>query len=364
MRWYVCSVERTKAGSCNGSMVKESACQGRRCGFHPWVGKIPWRRAWQPTPVFWPGKSHGQRSLEGYNSWGCKESDTTWQLNNKSKGSQLYIIIFHLANGWRHTAYTGPSNVQPALHIRGCRTRWYQRPTMPFYTRNFSIWGFLYPWGSWKQGPCIWRDNCNLYSLTVNTVPSLVRQANGQASSCLSSSKEKSSLVVRPIPFHKYLGLSVTCRSWTKSWRHHSHRTHVLLLLKKSWPHQLCSSLEFSFLLRWTPSWLLSHPSGRHVAPSSSLAPTVQSILISCAQSVLLSRASAWPASRRRLLLFIWQWFVFLSYFSTPTTNQARAGYVFWSDSAHSHNPFSRCAINIDSVIQMSTLRHPYLVAL
>jgi len=35
---------------------KESACQCRRCGFDPWVGKIPWRRKWQPTPVFLPGK--------------------------------------------------------------------------------------------------------------------------------------------------------------------------------------------------------------------------------------------------------------------------------------------------------------------
>ena len=45
------------------------------CGFDPWVGKIPWKRKCQPTPVFFPGKSHGQRSLEGYNPWGHKESD-------------------------------------------------------------------------------------------------------------------------------------------------------------------------------------------------------------------------------------------------------------------------------------------------
>jgi len=38
----------------------------------PWLGKIPWRRAWQPTPVFSPGESHGQRSLLDYNSKGCK----------------------------------------------------------------------------------------------------------------------------------------------------------------------------------------------------------------------------------------------------------------------------------------------------
>ena len=39
----------------------------------PWVGKIPWRREWQSTPVFLPGEFHGQRSLAGYSPWGCKE---------------------------------------------------------------------------------------------------------------------------------------------------------------------------------------------------------------------------------------------------------------------------------------------------
>ena len=43
----------------------------------PWVGKIPWRRAWQPTPVFLPGECNGQRSLVGYSPLGSKESDTT-----------------------------------------------------------------------------------------------------------------------------------------------------------------------------------------------------------------------------------------------------------------------------------------------
>ena len=45
--------------------------------FNPWVGKIPWRRKWQPTPVFLPGESHGQRSLVGFSPRGHKESDTT-----------------------------------------------------------------------------------------------------------------------------------------------------------------------------------------------------------------------------------------------------------------------------------------------
>ena len=51
---------------------KESTYQCRRLGFNPWVGKITWRRKWQPAPVFLPGKAHGQRSLAGYSLWGCR----------------------------------------------------------------------------------------------------------------------------------------------------------------------------------------------------------------------------------------------------------------------------------------------------
>ena len=59
---------------------KKSACQHESCGrcsFWPWVGKTPWRRKWQPTPVFFLGKSHGQRNLPGYSLSGRKESDVT-----------------------------------------------------------------------------------------------------------------------------------------------------------------------------------------------------------------------------------------------------------------------------------------------
>ena len=63
------------------SAGKESACNvedmGSRPGFDPWVGKIPWRRAWQPSPVFLHAEFHGQRSLVGYSPQGHKESDTT-----------------------------------------------------------------------------------------------------------------------------------------------------------------------------------------------------------------------------------------------------------------------------------------------
>ena len=53
-------------GFLGGSDCKESAWNAGDPRFDPWVGKIPWKRAWQPTAVFLPGKSHGQRSLVGY----------------------------------------------------------------------------------------------------------------------------------------------------------------------------------------------------------------------------------------------------------------------------------------------------------
>ena len=60
---------------------KESACQCRSCRkleLDPWVGKIPWRKAWQPAPVFLSGESYGQRSLVGYSPWGWKRVGYDW----------------------------------------------------------------------------------------------------------------------------------------------------------------------------------------------------------------------------------------------------------------------------------------------
>ena len=74
------SPKQVQAGLPRRCSGKESTCQYRRCrrhGFDLWVRKIPSRRQWPPTPVFLPGKSHGQRSLVGYSPRGCKESDTT-----------------------------------------------------------------------------------------------------------------------------------------------------------------------------------------------------------------------------------------------------------------------------------------------
>ena len=72
-----------------------------RCKFNPWVRKVPWRRKWQPTPALLPGKSHGQRSLEGYNPWGHKESDKTERLNNSNNKSRKQgSCFFSLCSTW------------------------------------------------------------------------------------------------------------------------------------------------------------------------------------------------------------------------------------------------------------------------
>ena len=75
--------ERGDLGSFpGGASGKESVCQCRRhktVRFDPLVGKIPWRRAWQPTPVFLPGESQGQRSLAGYSPWRSEEHTSELQ---------------------------------------------------------------------------------------------------------------------------------------------------------------------------------------------------------------------------------------------------------------------------------------------
>ena len=70
------------------------------------VGEIPWRREWQPTPVFLPGDSNGQTSLSGYSPWGLKASDTTKQLAPHSTQAECGILRQGLktpgGDFWKH----------------------------------------------------------------------------------------------------------------------------------------------------------------------------------------------------------------------------------------------------------------------
>ena len=83
---------------------KEPACECKRRGFDPWVRKIPWRRKWQLTPVFLPGKSHGQRSLAGYSPRGCKrvghDSVTKQQQEEIPRFVNPSVIHLHFYFNW------------------------------------------------------------------------------------------------------------------------------------------------------------------------------------------------------------------------------------------------------------------------
>ena len=79
---------------------KESTSNARDPGSIPWSERLPWSRKWQPIPVFLPGESHGQRRLAGYSPWGCKELDTTEQLNTDTHRHNLKID----PGGWKHSS--------------------------------------------------------------------------------------------------------------------------------------------------------------------------------------------------------------------------------------------------------------------
>ena len=77
LRLSNCGPRHIESGFTGGSDDKRICLPCWRPRFDPWIGKIPWRRAWQPTPVFLPGESHGPRSLVGYGPWGRQESNRT-----------------------------------------------------------------------------------------------------------------------------------------------------------------------------------------------------------------------------------------------------------------------------------------------
>ena len=111
---------------------KESTCQCRRHGFDPWIRKVCWRRKWQPTPVFLPGKSHRQKSLAGYSPWGRKESDTTEQLNN---------------NKWKY-------NRQEGKRVT-CSDNW----TMLKMDNSYHLKNYLFKFGC--TGSSLWQVRSN-----------------------------------------------------------------------------------------------------------------------------------------------------------------------------------------------------------
>ena len=143
------------------SAVKNSAIhQGRRHRLDPCIGKIPRRRKWQPTPVFLPGKSQGQRSLVGYSPWDCsKESDTAWPPNSNNKNKMSLDLSFQRCSGkplqlifTSDIAYC-TSNCVPRAHATGYELmplsfkvlKWYELMPLSFKVFISASEDFLHP---------------------------------------------------------------------------------------------------------------------------------------------------------------------------------------------------------------------------
>ena len=100
-----------------GTSGKEPSCQcRRRCGCDPWVGKIPWRREWQPTPVFLPGESHRQRNLADYHPCGHKESDTTETPQLPSNKAERRDLV-HKASKQKKVILIMQTKIEAHLHF-------------------------------------------------------------------------------------------------------------------------------------------------------------------------------------------------------------------------------------------------------
>ena len=132
---------------------KEPACQCRRPRFNPWVGKFPWRRKWQPTPVFLPGKSCGQKSLVGYNPRGCKRVRHDWlsvHAHPLSRWMQLPGLEEWSTGGIPSTCAPCPANI-----LQSCTGRCHFKDLPREGGRSFLyplcpgphalIWGWLVP---------------------------------------------------------------------------------------------------------------------------------------------------------------------------------------------------------------------------
>ena len=123
---------------CSG---KEAVCQCRRCPFDPWVEKIPWRR-WQPTPVFLPGISYGQRSLVGYSPRGQTQptEPTCTSLGGGIK-INFYFLFSCLFQNFQNWAYTiistrpttslTPKSIKKHLPVSGWGDKCGQRLGLP-----------------------------------------------------------------------------------------------------------------------------------------------------------------------------------------------------------------------------------------
>ena len=139
-----------------------------------WVGKIPWGRAWQPTPVTLPGESHGQRSLAGYSPWGCKESDMTEATEHAC--TSFYYLFKQKRNAlddWRSSS----ENSEEQREARQSETEPKSRLRIEFFLRRYSC-SNLWHWGPpLEMQKLLFLESITVLFLMVTPSPNLIRKA-------------------------------------------------------------------------------------------------------------------------------------------------------------------------------------------
>ena len=131
--WSLCQCSRLSyifTGFPGGSVLKNLPANVGDIGdtdFIPGSGKIPWRRARQPTPVFLPGESHGQGSLAGYSAWSHIELDTT----KTTLHLYMYVHCFYSKNSLQEPRLWFFNNIEPFVDINAsCKLEWSIKTTV------------------------------------------------------------------------------------------------------------------------------------------------------------------------------------------------------------------------------------------
>ena len=158
--------------------------QCRRCRLDPWVWKICWRENWQSTPVFSPGKSHGQRSLVGCSPWGYKGSDTAWQLSTPCASWENVLKNYSSSRGGRMMwAYLNNISVKTSIWLRKllavCGSGDQSVFLCGFFCldiQRFSPLTHLPPPSVWRPCHCFWKVLANAEAPPIPTGNSATSQ--------------------------------------------------------------------------------------------------------------------------------------------------------------------------------------------
>ena len=160
-----------------------------------------WRRKWQPTPVFLPGKSHGWRSLLGYSPWGLKESDTTERLHFHFHSASLttlkpdYVdhnhltcVLRNLYAGEEATVRTGHGTTDWFKMGQGVHQGWILLPCLLNLYAEYIMWNAGLD--EWQAGIKTVKRNINNFRYTDNTT--VMAESKGELKSLLMKVKEES----------------------------------------------------------------------------------------------------------------------------------------------------------------------------